>query len=69
MGGWTSARPSIEKKLKALGYKDNELDFIWKTNPSDRAKLTENVDKLIAKKKDKEKQVKGALKENFSWFK
>lgn len=69
MGGWTPARPSIEKKLKALGFKDNELDFIWKGNPSDRKQLTENVNKLIAKKKDKEKQIKGAMTESFPWFK
>lgn len=68
MGGWTSARPSIEKKLKELGFKDGDLDFIWKASPTDRKKLTENVNKLIAKKRDKENQIKSAIKQNFSWF-
>lgn len=68
MAGWTPARPSIEKKLKALGFKETELDFIWKGSPSDRKKLVENVDKLIAKKKDKEKQIKSAMKESFPWY-
>jgi hypothetical protein len=69
MGGWQSARPSIERKLKQLGFKDTDLGFIWQASPEDRKKLTENVDKLIQKKKDKKTQIKGAISESFPWYK
>lgn len=69
MSSWTPARPSIEKKLKELGFKDNELSIIWKDNPADRQKLKANVDKLIQKKRDKEKQIKKAINESFPGIK
>lgn len=65
MGGWQSARPSIERKLKELGFKDSDLGMIWKQNPSDRQKLKTEVDKLIAKKRDKEKAIKKAINDTF----
>jgi hypothetical protein len=68
MAGWTAARPSIEKKLKALGFTDEQLKGIWAHSPSDRKALTEQVDKLIKAKKDKETAVKKAVKESFPWF-
>ena len=62
MGAWTSARPSIEKKLKELGFKDGDIKAIaWGT--PDRNKLKKDVDALIAKKREKEKDVKNALKQ------
>jgi len=62
---WTSARPSIEQKLKALGFHDDDLKIIWKDDPSDRRKLLEHVNELIKKKKDKEAAIKKALNETF----
>lgn len=60
MGGWVVARPSIEKKMKELGFSDADIKGIHGLAKEDRAKFKAEVEKLIKKKKDKEKQIRAA---------
>lgn len=62
MSSWMPARPSIEKDLKTLGFKDDEIN-VFRATKGDRAKLKAEVAKMMAKHKDKQAAVKGLFKD------
>lgn len=56
--GWVSAKPSIAKDLKALGFSDTDIKKVLNAPKDDRKALKAEVDKLIKQKKEKEAAVK-----------